>query len=411
MGRRAAPYTVYPDPRTGLAWINTSIAGKRARKPLGIVFAPDDGGGQEHERRLAAKASEVYAALIQGRSLSHEPSARVQTSSTLHELLSQWLVEDGRTYPASAKLSITHASHWETFAEDDFRGFAGKDPSPRWKGDKRTPLERLTAGEGTSDYVRERLRVVLKDTIVKEVSTLFRFFVWCVERRALADEPPRPKYPKKAVGVRSGPQRATPVQTTHEETLAIIAAMPEWTARGGRNHGQKTAKAIPVRDLARLAYETGLRPSTIGRLSAPEHFVKGERRLWIPPEIDKGRNKARYVGLSKVAYEIVMRHHKDGVMFGRHDLRVQWKRAAAQVLPAARAKAFSVYDFRHAAGRRMVQASGGNLLGVAHQLGHTQLTTTNRYLAPAEQHGDAVVAALDAKSTRRANRLKREARA
>ena len=83
--------------------------------------------------------------------------------------------------------------------------------------------------------------------------------------------------------------------------MAIIAAMPEWTARGGRNRGKKTAKAIPVRDLARLAYETGLRPSTIGRLVAPDHFVKGRRRLYIPPEIDKGRNKARYVGLSNVA--------------------------------------------------------------------------------------------------------------
>ena len=89
-----------------------------------------------------------------------------------------------------------------------------------------------------------------------------------------------------------------------------------------------------------------------------------------------------------------------------HDLRVQWKRAAAKVLPAAKAKLFSVYDFRHAAGRRMVQASGGNLLGVAHQLGHTQLTTTNRYLAPAEAHGDAVVAALDSSEKRRARRAR-----
>ena len=108
MGRRAAPYTVYPDPRTGLAWLNTAIKGKRARKPLGLVFATDDGGGQEHERRLATKAAEVYAALVPGRSLTNEPTARVQTASTLRELLSAWLVEDGRTYPRQRE-AVDHA--------------------------------------------------------------------------------------------------------------------------------------------------------------------------------------------------------------------------------------------------------------------------------------------------------------
>lgn len=169
--------------------------------------------------------------------------------------------------------------------------------------------------------MREPLRAVLKQTISKEVTTLFRFFDWCVSHKHKASLPKRPTYPKKSIGVRSGPQRAAPVQTTHEDMLKIIAVMPEWTARGGRNHGEKTAKAIPVRDLARLAYETGLRPSTIGRLSKPEHVIPGERRRWIPPDIDKGRNDGRWVALSAVAFDIVQRHLKPGVLFGRHDLR------------------------------------------------------------------------------------------
>ncbi len=110
--------------------------------------------------------------------------------------------------------------------------------------------------------------------------------------------------------------------------------------------------------------------------------------------IDKGRNAGRWVALSSVACEIFQRHVKPGILFGRHDLRVQYKRAAAAVLPSGRAESWSIYDMRHAAGRRMVEASGGNLLGVAHMLGHKNLTTTNH--APAEHHGDAVVAALNA---------------
>ncbi len=404
MARKALPFTVFEDPRTGVAWLNTRIAGTRHRKPLGLPFVAPDGRTQEHAERVQQAASEAYAALIQGRSVGPAPAARVQSSATLTELAELFAVDDGRTYPASAKLTITHCLHFETYAGDDFRGFAGKDATPKWRGDKRTPLERLTADEGPTEYVRERLRVVLKQTIIKEVTTMFRFFAWAKQHRHLASAPPRPEYPRKAVGVRAGPQRATPVNTTHDQTLAIIAAMPEWTARGGRNKGARSPRAIPVRDLARLAYETGLRPSTIARLRSPDHYVTGADRLFIPPEIDKGKGKPRHVRLSKVAAAIMARHCRDGLIFGAHDLRVQWKRAAAKVLPAAMAARFAPYDFRHAAGRRMVHVSGGNLLGVAHQLGHLHLTTTNRYLAPAEHYGDAVVEAMNATTTKKKRR-------
>jgi integrase len=401
MARTAAPYTTY-ESEEGYAMLNARIAGRRVRKALGIPWAADDGRTQEHAQRIRQAAGEAYAQLINGRSLKPEPEARVQTGSTLKELLELFAVDDGRTYPASAKLTITHNLHLVVFAADEFRGFADKDATPKWRGDKCTPLERLAADIGPTEYVRERLRVVLKHTVIKEVTTMFRFFAWAKQHRHILTLPPRPEYPRKAVGVRSGPQRATPVQTTHEETLSIIAAMPEWTARGGRNRGRQTPNAIPVRDLARLAYETSLRPSTIARVSIPEHFEPGAKKLWVPPEIDKGKNKGRHVALSKIALEILNRHARralaegrTGLLFGAHDLRVQWKRAAAKVLPKRQAEQFSIYDFRHAAGRRMVRASGGNLLGVAHQMGHKRLTTTNQYLEPSEADGDAVVEAMD----------------
>ena len=386
--------------------LNARIAGRRIRKALGLAWTD----GPERIREAAAKA---YADLVHGRSLAPAPEARVQTGATLTELLEAFSADDARIYPASAKLTITHCLHLETFAGDDFKGFAGKDATPKWRGDKATPLERLAADAGPTEYVRERLRVILKETVIKEVTTMFRFFAWAKHHRHIASLPPRPEYPRKAVGVRSGPQRAAPVQATHDQLLAIISAMPEWTARGGRNHGKPSPRAIPVRDLARLAYETGLRPSTIARIQTPEHYVPGQRRLFVPPEIDKGKGKPRYVSLSAVAAEILARHAKRAPagkpIFGAHDLRVQWKRAAAKVLPPALAERFSIYDFRHGAGRRMVRVSGGNLLGVAHQLGHTQLTTTNRYLMPDEHHGDAVIAALD--EATKVKRTKRAARA
>lgn len=375
MGRRATPFTIYADPRTGIAWINARIAGKRTRKSLGLPYAPDVAGGEAHGQRLEQAAREAYAAIVSGRSLDPTQRGRLNTAATLRELLSAFLAEDALAYPASAKLTVTHASHFEAFAEDDPNG--------------RTPLEELTSDAGPTDFVLWRLRRVLKTTVIKEVSTLYRFYAWALKREHIASLPPRPAWPKKAIGVRSGPQRETPVQVTHAQALAIIDAMPEWSARG------RSARKIPVRDLARLAYETGLRPSTIARLSCPEHYSPGANRIWVPPDIDKGRNAGRWVPLTTIAQAILSRHAKEGVLFGRHDLRVQWKRAAAKVLPPAVAAKFSIYDFRHAAGRRMVEASGGNLLGAAHMLGHKHLTTTNRYLAPAEHHGEAVVSAME----------------
>lgn len=399
MGRRARPYSIFD--RDGVAWINAQIGFARTRRSLEIPYADrPDGRSEGHVRRIAEAAAQAYAELVTGRLLRPQPEDRVQSASTLHELSSLWLADDAKVYPASAKLSITHASHWGAFADDDFRGFAEQDATPKWQGDRRTPLERLTSDTGPTDYVLERLRTVLKETVIKEVSTLFRFLAWAKARGHISSVPPRPEWPKKALGVRSGPQRAAPVETTHEEMLAIIAELPEWASRGGRGGGKRTPKAIPVRDLAELAYITGLRPSTIARLSSPEHFARGADRLFIPPEIDKGRNKARYVPLTKRARAIIEKHLKPGVIFGKHDLRTHWKRAAAAVLSPERAAAFSLYDFRHGAGRHMVRMSRGNLLGVAHMLGHKHLTTTNRYLAPAEADGAAVVAALETERIR-----------
>jgi site-specific recombinase XerC len=51
------------------------------------------------------------------------------------------------------------------------------------------------------------------------------------------------------------------------------------------------------------------------------------------------------------------------------------------------------YDLRHAKGTHGLEASGGNLNGVAYLLGHKQVTTTNRYVHASQR---AVSTVLDA---------------
>lgn len=381
MARRPTPFTIYPDPRTGIAWINASIGGKRVRRSLEIRHDDRPNGRSEgHVREVEAKAREAYADIVQGRTLAPTRQDRVQTSSTLHELLASWLDEDAKTYTASPRTTVIHAGHFEDFAE--------------LGTDARTPLQRLTDDTGPTEYVKHRLRKVLRRTVSKEISSLNRFYQWCLDRELIADTPRRPKWPKKNVGVRAGKQRAASVFVTHEEMLKIIAAMPEWSGRGG-------ARNVPARDIATFSYATGLRPSTIAKLSVPDHYVPGEARLYIPPEIDKGKGAARWVPLAREALAVLKRQvptdHR-GLIFGRHDLRVQWKRAAAAVLSPDRAKDFAPYDLRHGAARRMLAVSGGNLLGTAHMLGHRHLTTTNAYLRAHETHGLEVVSAMNSVS-------------
>lgn len=372
MGRTAAPYTIYAEPKTGAACINARFGGRRFRESLGLDFA----GPSEHQSRVREAAAKAYARIVEGRSLERAPTGRVQTAAKLSELVEAWAEEDVATYPASFKTTLTHAAHFEEFAEHGT--------------DRRTPLERLTSDTSASDFVLFRLRRVLKETVVKEVSTLFRFYEWAVKNHHLASVPPRPKWPKKAVGVRSGTQRAEPVDASHQELEAIIAALPEWTARGGRNKNKPSPKAIPCRDLGALAYDTGLRPSTIARLEGGVHYRKGAQSLWIPPEIDKGRNKARYVPLTARAARIMLKHYKPGIIFGRHDLRVQWKRAAAKVLrPDQRPEDFSVYDYRHGAGYRFTELGG--VLAAQEMLGHKRVTTTNRYVRSRMANAQAAV--------------------
>lgn len=363
MGRRASPYTVYADPRTGLAWLNVRIDGKRSRKPLAITY--EDDGSPGHAGRLRQAAAKAYAALIEGRSLTR--TGRIATSSTLAELIADWLVEDVETYAASVSTTKTHAGHFESFA-----GIGT---------DRQTPLERIMADAAATDFVLYRLKMVAKETVIKEVSTLFRFYAWAEKREHITSMPPRPRWPKKALGTRVGTQREEPVRVPHAQLVAIIRALPEWVSRGGRNKGKWTPRAVPCRDLAELAYETGLRPSTIARLSGPEHFRPGSDSLWITPEIDKGKNKSRRVPLTKRARAIMERHYKVGVIFGKHDLRVQWKRAAAKVLrPDQRPEDFSIYDYRHGAAHRMVKLSG--LAATQGMLGQKRITTINEYVKP-----------------------------
>jgi site-specific recombinase XerD len=67
------------------------------------------------------------------------------------------------------------------------------------------------------------------------------------------------------------------------------------------------------------------------------------------------------------------------------------KAVAACDLP----KETAPYDLRHAKGTHRVEASGGNLNGVAFRLGHKLVTTTNKYVHSSQRSAESVLSALE----------------
>lgn len=234
-----------------------------------------------------------------------------------------------------------------------------------------------------ADYQRDRMTKVLKQTVRKERSFFNTFLAWCVEQGVLAeaDAPAWPKLPKKAMGVRSGPQREKPVDVTREQVAAYLEALPLWSKpRMGVVHA--------VRPRMIVAYETGLRPATLSELELGRHWNVGQGYLELTNEIDKARF-GRRVPISRLAqsaltYVVSERRLKSGLIFGKHDFRDRVKAAAAV---AGISPDFATYDLRHGRVGHLLDETG-DVRAVMFLVGHTLMTTTNKYVR-GQQEGAA----------------------
>ena len=241
-----------------------------------------------------------------------------------------------------------------------------------------------------ADYQRERLGQVLVRTLRKEKSFLNGFLLWCVEQGELSEDrrPTWPAVPKRAIGVRVGPQRATSVQVTLEQVAAFLSELPEWSR-------QRASGAHAIRARFVFAYETGLRPATIDAISVPTHWKPGDTYLQIRAEDDKARY-ARRIPLSPAACAALeqtwadQRHKGGPLVFGAHDFREVFEGARVRAgIPAG----FAPYDLRHARVQHLLDR-GVPLRAVMLLVGHRQMTTTNAYIQSDER------AAADAVSFR-----------
>jgi integrase len=315
--------------------------------------------GSTDYQEASRKAAQIYAEVISGR---QSVDGNVATSLDLETLFGLWLSAVSSQY--APRTLETFETHVRAHLLDYFGGLADV-TSARWM-----------------DYMRARLRVVQRKTVVLERATLLGFIAWCVEQGHLREAPVLALPGKKVLGTPDpkGRRKRVKVDLSPDEAEAIIAHLPEMSRAGGRPKAFYT-----------VLWETGLRPATIYGLRAPDDYVPGRTTLTIRAENDKNRD-AREVPLTERAREALSRMCPEvGLIFPHHSYRKIIRKAAAQAgVRAVVAENVSKYDFRHARLGSLTEGTQ-NLRGVAHLAGHLQVTTLNRYVKPNERAARAVL--------------------
>lgn len=325
--------------------------------------------GETDRSRAQVEAERIYAEIVSGR--RRKVSAAVRVSAPLLELFAEWLGTLEGVLDAQ-----TLKTYRTTYVARHFLGFFGK-------------LDDVADESQVDAYARMRLRKVLRSTVHKELGALRGFLRWAKMEGFITAIPPFPEFPKTAKGKRSGKQRAKANELTEAQVVAAIQALPAISAR----ISSKDRKRFAVRARFVVAYETGLRPATLDALVLGEHWVLGSPWITIPDEDDKSRfgrevsvTPAAMTALWDTARALGL---KDGdLIFGAHDYRTYLKAAGG----AALVKRLAPYDFRHARGTHLANR-GAALPGIAYQLGHTQLTTTNKYAHATKAAGDLALTA------------------
>lgn len=358
MAKRAEGWKLRPDRRTGIQFVRFRHAKIRYEISTG-----------ERDLGVASgKAAFIYSEVVSGRWERTVTIAR--PGQPLDEVAALWLADvETECKPKTWKLYKLHIqTHLVPF-------FAS--------------LDRVVPPR-VADYRRMRLRKVLRETVIKELTTLRRLCRWAVEQDILREVPKIANPPPGAAGVddaRGVRHKRKPIPISQPEAQAIIAALPERASRARRGHVRHV-----VRDFFVVLWETGLRPETVSAIEAPGNFRKGALELTITPDVDKVKY-ARELPLTDAARDALARNVPEvGRIFGTHDFRDPFRKACRAALGDDwRAEQVTPYDFRHGRTTDLLDQPGATLPGVSYLVGHKQITTTNRYVHAPKAAGAAIL--------------------
>lgn len=369
MARRAEGWKLREDRRTGIQFVRFRHQKVRHEISTG-----------ERDPGAAAKAAPgIYAEVISGRWGRHAVAGA--PGAKFDEVSAEWIVAIAPECDVDTKK--LYELHVGTHLAPFF-----------------VTLDRVTEAR-VGDYIRWRLRKVLRVTVIKELTTLRRFLRWCKAEKYVSELPhiesPSPSVLGTPDTKRKHKRKTIPV--TEAEARAILALLPEKSARARRGPHKHA-----VRDFYVVLWETGLRSETVSKLEAPRHYHRGAKELHITKDVDKVRYDRDLPLTLRCRRALDTWAREEGLLFGAHDRRTPFREACRQAakqrkLPAWKADEITPRDFRHGRTTDLLDQPNATLPGVAYLVGHKQVTTTNKYVHAPKSAAESVL--LGGKDRRR----------
>ena len=361
MARKSTGWHIYRDPRSGVYQVRFMHEGRRRS----FSTSERDPGP------AASKAARIYAEVVSGR-WSASKKVIAPRGKPFDEVAALWLADIEPSVDPQTFLLFQ-----DTYVGTHFAPFFGT-------------MDRLTT-VGAEDYITSRLRLVTRETLKKELSVLRQFAQWGHRRGFLSELPEIETPGRRVVGhVQSASRKRTFIVFTAKEMEIIIAKLPQYAT------SRRSGERFPVRARFTLAWEYGLRPETLNKLSVPEHYRPGSAVLTITNEIDKcrfGRDLEVTPDARKALDSVCP---TTGIIFGAHDYRTLLRAAShAAGIDIHRAERISDYDFRHSRLTHLGQVTN-NLAGLMYLAGHKQPATTAKYMHPDKAAADDVLQAVAA---------------
>lgn len=343
MGSIGAPWRLQPDERTGNLICKFRHAGRQFSRSTGTRDARD----------AQVEARRIYEEVTTGRSSS--PTVGIGCDLPVDEIGAIWLVaEKNRLDPLTVKQYMTYVNRWQ----DSFQTVDG-----------------ISTASGER-YWRDRLASVKRKSVLKELAALRTMLGWAKTAGHVTAVPEITTPDRRATGTPSTkPHKGKAMTLPEAEIVAIIDKLPE-LGRKSRRDGA----TYRIRDRFIVQWETSLRPGTVDELRA-EDYDATRGVLAIRDEADKARF-GRELPLTAEARAALDRSlpPAGGLIFGRHDYRVQLRAAAlASGLPKDKADRLTPYDFRHSRLTHLGEHSD-NLLGMQFLAGHKHASTTAIYM-------------------------------
>ena len=361
MGRHAEGWKLHSDPRTGLYKVRFTHGGKRWKL----------GTGTRDSGEAAGEAARLYGAVVSGNWRPESRLAPPVKGRGIIDVASAWLAEiESSIDPQTFKL------YSDLYVSTHFEGFF-------------KTVDQLTT-VGVEGYIATRLKAVTRETLKKELSVLRQFARWAHRRGYLAAVPEIETPGAQVLGTPNAFAKRVFQIFSPDEVSRIIEKLPE------RVSGPRVPAGFWVKARIAFLWETGLRPATVSKLTAPGDYASGRKNLTIRDEADKNR-WGRDLPLStaaRTALDSVT--PKEGVIFGEHDTRGPLRKAALEAgIDAQRAKRISEYDLRHS---RLTfwGSTTTNLSALMYLAGHKQPATSARYLKPQIEAAEAVILGAEA---------------